>query len=81
MKTIGVYISHNKYGSGNPVAVSPTGNQITFNLDKVSNNLKKKIHGQMDIVQLTISEMEEILKAKTKMEKVSKSVLTRLFNK
>lgn len=81
MKTIGVYIFHNEFSHANPEAVSPTGNKITFDLDKVSNKLKKKIYGQNDIVQLTIPEMEEILKAKRKIETVGQSVLTRLFNK
>ena len=80
MKTIGIYIFHNKYSDANPNAISPTGNEVTFRLDRISDKLKKKIFGKNEIVQLTLSEMEEILKAKTKIEKVSKTTLGRLFN-
>ena len=81
MKTIGVYIMHNEFGNANPNAISPTGKQVTFKLDKISDKLKKKISGKIGIVQLTIPEMEEILKAKTKIEKVSNTILDRLFGK
>jgi hypothetical protein len=81
MITIGIYIFHNEFGYANPQAISPNGNEITFRLDKISSKLKKKIAGKTEIVQLTIAEMEEILKAKTKIEKVSNTVINNLFGK
>ena len=59
-----VFISHNEFGSANPKAMSTTGNEITFDMDKVSEELKSKVYGKCEVIELTQDEMNEILKAK-----------------
>lgn len=81
MKTIGIYILHNQYSHANPQAISPSGNEVTFSLDGISDELKDKVYGKMELVELTPSEMEEILKAKTRIEKLSDTTIARLFGK
>ena len=78
MKKIKVYISHNKFGYANPSAISPLSNRVIFDMEKVSENLKSKVFGQIGFVELTTNEMKEILDANTGIRRVGATMMKNL---
>ena len=63
MRTTKVFIAHNQYSHANPQVTSPTGNMITFHLHRVSEELRQKLFGKIEIVELTDDEMHQVLAA------------------
>ena len=49
MKKFPVYIAHNKYGWSNPSAISTSANEVVFDMNKISDELKAKVFGQIGI--------------------------------
>ena len=81
MKTYPVFIAHNEFGYANPEAISTSANSVTFDIDKVSKELKSKIYGKTEIMQLTKDEMQQILDARTIVRRVGAKMMSNIFEK
>ena len=81
MKTYPVFIAHNEFGYANPEAISTSANSVTFDIDKVSKELKSKIYGKTEIMQLTKDEMQQISDAGTIVRRVGAKTMSNIFNK
>ena len=73
-----VYITHNAAGFANPSAVSMSANEVVFDMKKISESLRSKVHGQIGIVELTRAEMQEILDANTGIRRVGHKMMVNL---
>ena len=78
MKKFPVYIAHNKYGWSNPSAISTSANEVVFDMNKISDELKAKVFGQIGIVELTRAEMQEIHDARTGIRRVGPKMMANL---
>ena len=78
MKKHPVYIAHNAAGWSNPSAVSMSANEVVFDMAKISEALRLKIHGQIGIMELTRAEMQEILDANTTIRRVGHKMMVNL---
>ena len=78
MKKHPVYIAHNAFSHANPSAVSMSANEVVFDMEKISDALRLKVHGQIGIVELTRAEMQEILDAKTTIRRVGHKIMVNL---
>lgn len=74
-----IYIAHNQYGHANPSCISPTGTEVVFDLKKISIELKNKIFGKIDLVELSVEEMNEIKNAKTGTRTVGEGMLKNIY--
>jgi len=74
-----IYIAHNEFGHACPTAISPSGNEVIFDLDKISGELKKRLYGQMGLVELSVDDMNEIKKARRGVRTVSQSVISNIY--
>jgi len=81
MKKFPVYISHNQFGYANPSAISTSANEVVFDMNKVSEELKAKLFGQNGIVELTRADMIEISDARTGVRRVCAKVFENIFKK
>ena len=81
MKTYPVFIAHNEFGYANPEAISTSANSVTFDMDKISKELKSKIYGKTEIMQLTKDEMQQILDARTIVRRVGAKMMSNIFEK
>jgi hypothetical protein len=81
MKKFPVYISHNQFGYANPSAISTSANEVVFDMNKVSEELKAKVFGRNGIVELTRAEMIEISDARTGVRRVGAKVVENIFKK
>ena len=73
-----VYITHNKSGWSNPSAISTSANRVVFDMNKISDELKSKVFGQIGIVELTRDEMIEIHNAHTAIRRVGAKMMANL---
>jgi len=57
-----VYVSHNKFGSAALKVSSPSGKKISIEISKLDANedLKKKVYGINDVVEISLKEMMEL---------------------
>ena len=78
MKTYPIYIMHNEFGYSNPSAISMNANEVVFDMNKISNQLRDKVHGKIGIVELTRDEMQEILDANTTIRRVGAKMMANL---
>ncbi len=74
-----IYIAHNEFSHACPTAISPSGNEVIFDLDKISGELKKRLYGQMGLVELSVDDMNEIKKARRGVRTVSQSVISNIY--
>jgi hypothetical protein len=81
MKKFPVYISHNQFGYANPSAISTSANEVVFDMNKISEELKAKVFGQIGIVELTRAEMIEISDARTAVRRVGAKMFENIFKK
>jgi len=81
IKTYPVFIAHNQFGYANPEAISTSANSVTFDMDKISKELKSKIYGKIEIMQLTKDEMQQILDARTIVRRVGAKMMSNIFKK
>jgi len=81
MKKFPVYISHNQFGYANPSAISTSANEVIFDMNKISEELKAKVFGQIGIVELTRAEMIEISDARTAERRVGAKMFENIFKK
>ena len=81
IETYPVFIAHNQFGYANPEAISTSANSVTFDIDKVSKELKSKIYGKTEIMQLTKDEMQQILDARTIVRRVGAKMMSNIFEK
>jgi hypothetical protein len=81
MKTYPVFIAHNEFGYANPEAISTSANSVTFDIDKISKELKSKIYGKTEIMQLTKDEMQQISDAGTIVRRVDAKMMSNIFKK
>jgi hypothetical protein len=78
MKKFPVYIAHNKSGWSNPSAISTSANEVVFDMNKISDELKAKVFGQIGIVELTRAEMIEISDARIVVRRVGAKMMANL---
>ena len=78
MKKFPVFISHNQFGYSNPSAISTSANEVVFDMNKISEELKAKVFGQIGIVELTRAEMIEISDARTAVRRVGAKMMANL---
>ena len=78
MKKFPVFISHNQFGYSNPSAISTSANEVVFDMNKISDELKAKVFGQIGIVELTRAEMQEIHDARTGIRRVGAKMMANL---
>jgi hypothetical protein len=78
MKKFPVFISHNQFGYSNPSAISTSANEVVFDMNKISDELKAKVFGQIGIVELTRAEMIEISDARTAVRRVGAKMMANL---
>jgi hypothetical protein len=81
MKKFPVYISHNQFGYANPSAISTSANEVVFDMNKISEELKAKVFGQNGIVELTRAEMIEISDARIAVRRVGAKMFENIFKK
>ena len=81
MKKFPVYIAHNQFGWSNPSAISTSANEVVFDMNKISDELKSKVFGQIGIVELTRAEMIEISDARTAVRRVGAKMFENIFKK
>jgi len=81
MKKFPVYITHNQFGYANPSAISTSSNEVVFDMNKISEELKAKVFGQIGIVELTRAEMIEISDARTAVRRVGAKMFENIFKK
>jgi len=81
MKKFPVYISHNQFGYANPSAISTSANEVVFDMNKISEELKAKVFGRNEIVELTRTEMIEISDAQTAERRVGDKMVENIFKK
>ena len=81
MKKFPVYISHNQFGYANPSAISTSANEVVFDMNKISDELKAKVFGQIGIVELTRAEMIEISDARIAVRRVGAKMFENIFKK
>ena len=81
IETYPVFIAHNEFGHANPEAISTSANSVTFDINKISKELKSKIYGKTEIMQLTKDEMQQISDACTIVRRVGAKVMSNIFNK
>ena len=81
IETYPVFIAHNKFGYANPEAISTSANSVTFDIDKISKELKSKIYGKTEIMQLTKDEMQQISDAGTIVRRVGAEMMSNIFKK
>ena len=81
IETYPVFIAHNEFGYANPEAISTSANSVTFDMDKVSKELKSKIYGKTEIMQLTKDEMQQISDACTIVRRVGAEMMSNIFKK
>jgi len=81
MKKFPVYISHNQFGYANPSAISTSANNVVFDMNKISEELKAKVFGQNGIVELTRAEMIEISDARIVVRRVGAKMFENIFKK
>jgi hypothetical protein len=81
IETYPVFIAHNEFGYANPEAISTSANSVTFDIDKISKDLKSKIYGKTEIMQLTKDEMQQISDAGTIVRRVGAKMMSNIFNK
>jgi hypothetical protein len=81
MKKFPVYISHNQFGYANPSAISTSANNVVFDMNKISEELKAKVFGQNGIVELTRAEMIEISDARIAVRRVGAKMFENIFKK
>jgi hypothetical protein len=78
MKKFPVFISHNAAGWSNPSAISTSANEVVFDMNKISDELKAKVFGQIGIVELTRAEMIEISDARITVRRVGAKMMANL---
>jgi hypothetical protein len=78
MKKFPVFISHNQFGYSNPSAISTSANEVVFDMNKISDELKAKVFGRIGIVELTRAEMIEISDARTAVRRVGAKMMANL---
>ena len=81
MKKFPVYIAHNQFSYANPSAISTSSNEVVFDMNKISEELKAKVFGQIGIVELTRDEMIEIHDAHTTIRRVGAKMFENIFGK
>ena len=81
IETYPVFIAHNQFGYANPEAISTSANSVTFDIDKISKELKSKIYGKTEIMQLTKDEMQQISDAGTIVRRVDAKMMSNIFKK
>jgi hypothetical protein len=81
MKKFPVYISHNQFGYANPSAISTSSNEVVFDMNMLSEELKAKVFGQIGIVELTRAEMIEISDARIVVRRVGAKMFENIFKK
>ena len=81
MKKFPVFISHNQFGYSNPSAISTSANEVVFDMNKISDELKAKVFGQIGIVELTRAEMIEISDARITVRRVGAKMFENIFKK
>jgi hypothetical protein len=81
IETYPVFIAHNEFGYANPEAISTSANSVTFDIDKISKELKSKIYGKTEIMQLTKDEMQQISDAGTIVRRVGAEMMSNIFKK
>jgi hypothetical protein len=81
MEKFPVYISHNQFGYANPSAISTSANEVVFDMNKISEELKAKVFGQNGIVELTRAEMIEISDARIAVRRVGAKMFENIFKK
>ncbi len=78
MKKFPVYIAHNQFSYANPSAISTSSNEVVFDMNKISEELKAKVFGQIGIVELTRAEMIEISDARITVRRVGAKMMANL---
>jgi hypothetical protein len=81
MKKFPVYITHNQFSYANPSAISTSSNEVVFDMNMLSEELKAKVFGQIGIVELTRDEMIEISDARTTVRRVGAKMFENIFKK
>ena len=81
MKKFPVYIAHNQFGWSNPSAISMSANEVVFDMKKISDSLKAKIFGKIEIIELTRAEMQEISDARIVVRRVGAKMFENIFQK
>lgn len=81
MKKFPVYITHNQFSYANPSAISTSSNEVVFDMNMLSEELKAKVFGQIGIVELTRAEMIEISDARTAVRRVGAKMFENIFKK
>jgi hypothetical protein len=81
MKKFPVYITHNQFSYANPSAISTSSNEVVFDMNMISEELKAKVFGQIGIVELTRDEMIEISDARTTVRRVGAKMFENIFKK
>ena len=81
MKKFPVYIAHNQFGWSNPSAISMSANEVVFDMKKISDSLKAKIFGKIEIIELTRDEMQEISDARIIVRRVGAKMFENIFQK
>ena len=81
MKKFPVFISHNQFGYANPSAISMSANEVVFDMKKISDSLKAKIFGKIEIIELTRDEMQEISDARIIVRRVGAKMFENIFQK
>jgi hypothetical protein len=78
MKKFPVYITHNQFSYANPSAISTSSNEVVFDMNMISEELKAKVFGQIGIVELTRDEMIEISDARIVVRRVGAKMMANL---
>ena len=78
MKKFPVYIAHNQFSYANPSAISTSSNEVVFDMNKISEELKAKVFGRIGIVELTRAEMIEISDARITVRRVGAKMMANL---
>ena len=81
MKRFPVYITHNEFGHAHPSAISMSANEVVFDMKKISDSLKAKIFGKIEIIELTRDEMQEISDARIVVRRVGAKMFENIFQK
>ena len=76
-----VFIAHNEFGYANPSAISTSSNEVVFNMEKISEALKAKVFGKIEIIELTRDEMQEISDARIIVRRVGAKMFENIFKK
>jgi len=78
-KTYPTFVSHNQYGHALASAISLSQNEVTFNIDDLTEPLKSKLYGVIGWIDLTSSELHHISAVRHRVYRVGDTMMNNLL--